>query len=111
MHRSSTSQANHLVTGPIFEGLFVDLSDENDMNRMHLLSLELGESLQACVRGLHDLHQQVCESRFGTLNRNLQPIEDNPLRLGHSYEETIRTLYDADKSVVHLSALRRLLKA
>ena len=104
MHTSSTSQANHLVTGPILEGLGVDLSDENDMNRMHLLSQELGESLQACVRGLLDLHQQVSESRFGTLNRNLQPIEDNPLRLGLSYEETIRTLYDADKSVVHLSA-------
>lgn len=104
MHTSSTSQANHLVTGPILEGLGVDLSDENDMNRMHLLSQELGESLQACVRGLLDLHQQVSESRFGTLNRNLQPIEDNPLRLGLSYEKTIRTLYDADKSVVHLSA-------
>lgn len=53
----------------------------------------------------------MSESRFGTLNRNLQPIEDNPLRLGLSYEETIRTLYDADKSVVHLLPLRRLLKA
>lgn len=104
LHTSPTSQVNHLVTGPILDGLGVDLSDEHDMERMHLLSQELGESLQACVRGLLDLHQQVSESRFGTLNRNLQPIEDNPLRLGLSYEETIRTLYDAEKSVVHLSA-------
>ncbi|MFG0605355.1 type VI secretion system-associated FHA domain protein TagH [Vibrio mimicus] len=104
LNTTATNHANHLVTGPILDGLGVDLSDEHDMERMHLLSQELGESLQACVRGLLDLHQQVSESRFGTLNRNLQPIEDNPLRLGLSYEETIRTLYDADKSVVHLSA-------
>ncbi|MGL4828964.1 MAG: type VI secretion system-associated FHA domain protein TagH [Vibrio sp.] len=104
LNTTATNHANHLVTGPILDGLGVDLSDEHDMERMHLLSQELGESLQACVRGLLDLHQQVCESRFGTLNRNLQPIEDNPLRLGLSYEETIRTLYDTDKSVVHLSA-------
>ena len=36
--------------------------------------------------------------------KNLQPIEDNPLRLGLSYEETISTLFDAGKNVVQLSA-------
>jgi type VI secretion system protein ImpI len=96
--------ATHLVTGPILDGLGVNLSDGGDMSRMHLLSQEVGESLQSCIRGLLELHQQVDGSRFGTLNRNLQPIEDNPLRLGLSYEETIHTLYDADKSLVHLSA-------
>lgn len=98
------SGGQHLLTGPMLQGLGVDLSDEHDMNRMHLLSEELGQSLQACVKGLLDLHQQVSEGRFGTLNRNLQPIEDNPLRLGLSYEETVRTMYDSDKSMVHLSA-------
>jgi type VI secretion system protein ImpI len=38
------------------------------------------------------------------MNRNLQPIEDNPLRLGLSYEETMKTMYDSQKSLVHLSA-------
>ncbi|CED56772.1 type VI secretion-related FHA domain protein VasC [Aliivibrio wodanis] len=100
----SNTQTNHLITGPMLDGLGVNLSDEDNMARMHLLSQEMGESLQACVRGLLDLHQQVSDGRFGTLNRNLQPIEDNPLRLGLSYEETVKTLYDADKSLVHLSA-------
>lgn len=101
-HRNA--QPNHLITGPILEGLGVDLTHEHNMAQMHLLSQEMGESLQACVRGLLALHQQVSEGHFGTLNRNLQPIEDNPLRLGLSYEETIKTLYDTDKSLVHLSA-------
>ncbi|MBY7921125.1 type VI secretion system-associated FHA domain protein TagH [Vibrio fluvialis] len=103
---SATSSAGgkHLLTGPMLQGLGIDLSQDTDMERMHFLSQELGESLQACVKGLLELHQQVSEGRFGTMNRNLQPIEDNPLRLGLSYEQTIRTMYDADKSLVHLSA-------
>ncbi|RJX75654.1 type VI secretion system-associated FHA domain protein TagH [Vibrio sinensis] len=101
---ASSMNANHLLTGPMLSGLGVDVGDTHDMDKMHMLSEELGESLKACVQGLLELNQQVCEGRFGVMNRNLQPIEDNPLRLGLSYPETIRTLYDADKSLVHLSA-------
>ncbi|WP_072670085.1 type VI secretion system-associated FHA domain protein TagH [Vibrio injensis] len=98
------TSVNHLLTGPMLTGLGVEVANSHDMARMHMLSEELGQSLQACVKGLLELHQQASESRFGMMNRNLQPIEDNPLRLGLSYAETIRTLYDADKSLVHLSA-------
>ncbi|MBY7876963.1 type VI secretion system-associated FHA domain protein TagH [Vibrio fluvialis] len=101
---TSSASGKHLLTGPMLQGLGIDLSQDTDMERMHFLSQELGESLQACVKGLLELHQQVSEGRFGTMNRNLQPIEDNPMRLGLSYEQTIRTMYDADKSLVHLSA-------
>lgn len=101
---TSSAAGKHLLTGPMLQGLGIDLSQDTDMERMHFLSQELGESLQACVKGLLELHQQVSDGRFGTMNRNLQPIEDNPLRLGLSYEQTIRTMYDADKSLVHLSA-------
>ncbi len=101
---ASSAGGKHLLTGPMLQGLGIDLSQDTDMERMHFLSQELGESLQACVKGLLELHQQVSEGRFGTMNRNLQPIEDNPLRLGLPYEQTIRTMYDADKSLVHLSA-------
>lgn len=104
LHSASSTSANHLLTGPMLTGLGVDVGNSHDMDKMHMLSEELGQSLQACVQGLLALNQQVCEGRFGVMNRNLQPIEDNPLRLGLSYEETIRTLYDADKSLVHLSA-------
>ncbi|RTZ16412.1 type VI secretion system-associated FHA domain protein TagH [Vibrio aquaticus] len=100
----SASGTNHLLTGPMLNGLGVDVENTDSVERMHLLSQEMGESLQACIQGILSLHQQVNDGRFGTLNRNLQPIEDNPLRLGLSYEETIKTLYDGDKSHVHLSA-------
>ena len=101
---SPATTGGHLLTGPMLNGLGANVNHTDDIERMHMLSQEMGESLQACIQGILDLHQQVSEGRFGTLNRNLQPIEDNPLRLGLSYEETIKTLYDSEKSAVHLSA-------
>ncbi|NIY93397.1 type VI secretion system-associated FHA domain protein TagH [Vibrio diazotrophicus] len=102
--KTQSATGGHLLTGPMLTGLGVQVDQTDDIERMHMLSQEMGESLQACIQGLLDLHKQVCDGRFGTLNRNLQPIEDNPLRLGLSYQETIKTLYDAEKSAVHLSA-------
>ncbi|WGW01265.1 type VI secretion system-associated FHA domain protein TagH [Vibrio sp. YMD68] len=105
--RANSNQATtggHLLTGPMLNGLGVQVDQTDDIERMHMLSHEMGESLQACIKGLLDLHQQAYSGHFDTLNRNLQPIEDNPLRLGLSYQETIKTLYDVEKSSVHLSA-------
>ena len=90
---SPATTGGHLLTGPMLDGLGANVNHTDDIERMHMLSQEMGESLQACIQGILDLHQQVSEGRFGTLNRNLQPIEDNPLRLGLSYEETIKNHY------------------
>ncbi len=101
---SDEPKSSHLLTGPILEGLEAHISDSHDMKRMHFLSQEFGLSLQACIKGILEINQQVNLNRSGSMNRKLQPIEDNPLRLGLSYEQTIATMYDKDKSLVHLSA-------
>lgn len=101
---SESHSHNHLLTGPMLSGMGVDFADSDDMEKMHMLSQELGESLRACIEGLLELHQQIDNGHFGVMNRSLQPIEDNPLRLGLDYDETIQTMYDANKSLVHLSA-------
>ncbi|EOD79620.1 putative protein ImpI/VasC [Grimontia indica] len=101
---ASAEDGNHLVTGPIFRGLGVQAGNSSNMAEMQALSEEMGASLQSAIRGLLALHQQVEESRFGMMNKNLQPIEDNPLRLGLPYEETVETMFDRDRSMVHLSA-------
>ncbi len=95
---------NHLVVGPMLKGLGVKVGDPSNMGQMQALSQEIGQSLQAAIKGLLALHQQVEESRFGVMNKNLQPIEDNPLRLGLDYKGTVETLYEAQRSMVHLSA-------
>ncbi|PSV08719.1 type VI secretion system-associated FHA domain protein TagH [Photobacterium kishitanii] len=95
---------NHLLTGPLFRGLGVRASNGDNLAEMQMLSEEMGASLQAAVKGLIELHQQVNTSRYGVMNKNLQPIEDNPLRLGLSYDETVQVMFDNQRSVVHLSA-------
>ncbi len=95
---------NHLVVGPMLKGLGVKVGDPSNMGQMQALSQEIGQSLQSAIKGLLALHQQVEESRFGVMNKNLQPIEDNPLRLGLDYASTVETLYDNQRSMVHLSA-------
>ncbi|RQW65075.1 type VI secretion system-associated FHA domain protein TagH [Vibrio viridaestus] len=101
---SEAGTSSHLLTGPMMNGMGVDLGDTEDMEKMHMLSQELGESLRSCIEGLLELHKQIDSGHFGVMNRSLQPIEDNPLRLGLDYQDTIKTMYEADKSLVHLSA-------
>ncbi|WP_234498027.1 type VI secretion system-associated FHA domain protein TagH [Vibrio maritimus] len=93
----------HLLASPMMSGLGVPLSGKQNVTQWHELAHDIGESLQACIKGVLAIHEQVKGDRFGTLNRNLQPIEDNPLRLGLSYQETIQTLFDDSHSSVHLS--------
>ncbi|WP_318466714.1 type VI secretion system-associated FHA domain protein TagH [Photobacterium leiognathi] len=95
---------NHLLMGPLFRGMGVRASTSENLADMQMLSEEMGASLQAAVKGLIQLHQQVNTSRYGLMNKNLQPIEDNPLRLGLDYAETIQVMFDSQRSVVHLSA-------
>lgn len=96
--------SSHFVAGPMLRGLGVSISKSENLTEMQVLSEEVGLSLQAAVKGLLNLHQQVEDSRYGVMNKNLQPIEDNPLRLGLPYDETIRTMYDGKRSLVHLAA-------
>ncbi|HIF9125338.1 TPA: type VI secretion system-associated FHA domain protein TagH [Photobacterium damselae] len=98
------SEGNHLLTGPLLRGLGTKAGNPEDLAEMQLLSEEMGASLQSAIRGLLDLHQQVASSRYGVMNKNLQPIEDNPLRLGMDYEQTVQVMFDGERSPVHLSA-------
>jgi len=97
-----TSKAS-LPVSPILNGLGVVVDTSENKDKVQMLQHEVGATLQSCIQGLLDLQKQVKESRYGLMNKNLQPIEDNPLRLGLSYEETVRVLFDEKKSLVHLS--------
>lgn len=87
----------------MLRGLGVQLGDMNDTGTQQALAIEMGAALQAAIKGLLSLHQDAQSSRYDLINKNLQPIEDNPLRLGLDYQETVRTLFDDNKSPVHLS--------
>jgi type VI secretion system protein ImpI len=88
---------------PMLSGLGVDLSSGRSAQQMQELSEELSQSLQACMKGVLELQQQIANGQFAA-NRSMQPIEDNALRLGLPYDETMHTLFDPNRSMFHLSA-------
>lgn len=98
------TENNYVFGDPMLEGLGVNIGNNANLEQMQSLSVEIGSTLRACIQGVLDLHMQVKDTRYGMMHRSLQPIEDNPLRLGLSYEDTIRTMFDENKSAVHLSA-------
>ncbi|EMP54917.1 type VI secretion system, FHA domain-containing protein [Marinobacter santoriniensis NKSG1] len=92
----------HIGAAPLIHGMDCEL-DFADSAEMQLFLEEVGQTLQATVEGLLALHRGE-DSHHRALRTRLQPIEDNPLRLGESYEDTIETLFAGQRSPVHLSA-------
>ncbi|MEX2476136.1 type VI secretion system-associated FHA domain protein TagH [Marinobacter sp.] len=92
----------HISGAPMLQGMDADLvfADSDDMR---LFLEEAGQTLKATVEGLLALHQSE-DSRHQALRTRLQPIEDNPLRLGQDYQDTVQTLFASERSPVHLSA-------
>lgn len=96
------SSRTHISGAPLLRGMESDIGFA-DSDDMRLFLEEAGQTLRATVEGLLALHQGE-DSRHQALRTRLQPIEDNPLRLGDDYQDTVRTLFTAERSPVHLSA-------
>lgn len=92
----------HISGAPLLRGMDTDLGFA-DSDEMRLFLEEAGQTLKATVEGLLALHQGE-DSRHQALRTRLQPIEDNPLRLGEDYSDTVQTLFASQRSPVHLSA-------
>lgn len=61
---------------------------------------EMGQTLRAAVEGLLEL--QIKHAALA--DKQLRPIEDNPLRMGLDYEATVAMLFSEPKNPVHLTA-------
>lgn len=92
----------HISGAPLLRGMETDL-DFSNSDDMQLFLEEAGQTLKAAVQGLLELHRGE-DSRYQALRTRLQPIEDNPLRLGEDYHQTVQTLFASERSPVHLSA-------
>ncbi|MDH0090938.1 type VI secretion system-associated FHA domain protein TagH [Achromobacter mucicolens] len=100
---SSSADPTSLVE-PLVEGIGAPVGIVDGQETYALLN-EVGRTLGALIRGLSALNasQPGDQQRVSLAGRTLQPIEDNPLRLGQSYPETVRALFSPKRSVVHLS--------
>jgi type VI secretion system protein ImpI len=90
----------------LLQGLGVTL-DGLDVQANHTLLLEAGQALAAAIRGIAALYDTTGApaSRMAMNALTLQPIEDNPLRLGQPYPDTVRAMFSRERSVVHLSPM------
>lgn len=84
---------------PLMHGLGQTLPTDDGLQTQEMLH-EMGKTLRAMVEGLLTLQAE----QAALADKLLRPIEDNPLRLGLSYDETLSLLFADGKSPVHLSA-------
>ncbi|QIZ51836.1 type VI secretion system-associated FHA domain protein TagH [Dickeya zeae] len=88
-----------VTLAPLLRGLGVSLNTGDEQQLREMLE-EMGKSLKAMVEGLLTLQAD----QAALADTHLRPIEDNPLRLGLDYTDTLSLLFADDKSPVHLSA-------
>ncbi|PJG57728.1 type VI secretion system-associated FHA domain protein TagH [Aeromonas cavernicola] len=92
-------EVDHVALTPLMRGLGLSLHLQ-DTQQAHDMLEEMGKAVRAMVEGLLQLQNE----QAALADRHLRPIEDNPLRLGLDYNETLSVLFAEQKSPVHLSA-------
>ncbi|HEM8301292.1 TPA: type VI secretion system-associated FHA domain protein TagH [Providencia stuartii] len=89
----------HVAVNPLMQGLGIHLNLQTSQQANDFL-VELGKTIRSAIEGLLALQQQ----QESLQDKQLRPIEDNPLRLNSSYEETMKLMFTDERSPVHLSA-------
>lgn len=93
------AEAEHLALAPLMRGLGQSLPLA-DSQQAHDMLEEMGRTLKAMIEGLLTLQAE----QAALADKHLRPIEDNPLRLGLDYGNTLGLLFADGKSPVHLCA-------
>lgn len=90
---------HHVAASPLMRGLDCALPLHDSEFASDFLE-EIGQAMQATVKGLLNLQHQ----RNSLSDKHLRPLEDNPFRLNMDYETAMNVLFSDGKSPVHLSA-------
>jgi type VI secretion system protein ImpI len=93
------NEASHVALTPLMRGLGQSLRAADSMQAHDMLE-EMGRTLRALVEGLLLLQAD----QTALTDKHLRPIEDNPLRLGLGYDDTLALLFAEQQSPVHLAA-------
>ncbi len=90
---------DHVALAPLMRGLGCSLQLK-DTRQVHDMLEDMGKTMRAMLEGL----LQLQNDHSALADKHLRPIEDNPLRLGLDYDETLAVMFAEQKSPVHLSA-------
>ncbi|RAW87903.1 type VI secretion system-associated FHA domain protein TagH [Photorhabdus laumondii] len=92
-------EQQHVAITPLMRGLNTQLPLHNSQQANDFLE-EMGKTMKAAIEGLLVLQR----TQHGLRDKQLRPIEDNPLRLNMDYNTTMQVMFADQKSPVHLSA-------
>ncbi|CCW31897.1 Conserved hypothetical protein with FHA domain (probable component of SST VI cluster) [Xenorhabdus nematophila F1] len=87
---------DHVAITPLMRGLETQLPLHDSQQANDFLQ-EMGKAMKAAIEGLLALQRELRD-------KQLRPIEDNPLRLNMDYNTTMQVMFSDQKSPVHLSA-------
>lgn len=90
---------DHVAITPLMRGLEARLPLHDSQQANDFLQ-EMGKTMKAAIEGLLLLQRE----QHGLRDKQLRPIEDNPLRLNMDYDTTMQVMFSDQKSPVHLSA-------
>ncbi|MDC9590480.1 type VI secretion system-associated FHA domain protein TagH [Xenorhabdus sp. XENO-10] len=90
---------DHVAITPLMRGLEARLPLQDSQQANDFLQ-EMGKTMKAAIAGLLALQRE----QHGLRDKQLRPIEDNPLRLNMDYDTTMQVMFSDQKSPVHLSA-------
>ncbi|CDG87991.1 type VI secretion system-associated FHA domain protein TagH [Xenorhabdus bovienii] len=90
---------DHVAITPLMRGLDAQLPLHDSQQANDFLQ-EMGKTMKAAIEGLLALQRE----QHGLRDKQLRPIEDNPLRLNMDYDTTMQVMFSDQKSPVHLSA-------
>ncbi|MBE8596092.1 type VI secretion system-associated FHA domain protein TagH [Xenorhabdus sp. BG5] len=90
---------DHVAITPLMRGLEARLPLHDSQQANDFLQ-EMGKTMKAAIEGLLALQRE----QHGLRDKQLRPIEDNPLRLNMDYDTTMQVMFSDQKSPVHLSA-------
>ncbi|PHM44936.1 hypothetical protein Xmau_01651 [Xenorhabdus mauleonii] len=97
--RYEDMDVDHVAITPLMRGLDVQLPLHDTQQANDFLQ-EMGKAMKSAIEGLLALQRE----QHGLRDKQLRPIEDNPLRLNMDYDTTMQVMFSDQKSPVHLSA-------
>lgn len=97
--QETSGDVDHVAINPLMQGLGLHLQLQ-DSQQAHDFLIELGKTTKAAIEGLLTLQTQLASLQ----DKQLRPIEDNPLRLNTDYAQTMRLMFTDERSPVHLAA-------
>ena len=95
------AEVDHIVLRPLLTAMGLQMQDASGP-QANRVAQDAGLALKAAIEGLRTLHAKKASGRESLAETQLHPVEDNPLYLDGSLDQTMQALF-LNRSPVHLN--------